>query len=536
MIRSLRWRLQIYYTALLLSVVAGFGSILYVQMRSSKLQEIDNQLQAAARILDAKLSRFPRYELESKDPPPLPAPGFGPKKGPDFWKEKKGPKDKKGPPPRDKKGGEFRPPPDGAFGPPDGKFGPPDGKFGPPPIPAKERERLLAELALPRELAGPEQERAYFAVWRADKSVLKSTELPEGIQVPVDHDANPRVAQRGEYREVSLGGSGNSRLIVGRTIEKELADLEAFAWQMIGIGAAVLVVGLAGGWWLASRIFRPIAAISAAASAISATNLSTRIEAANVDVELAGLAQVLNAMFERLEASFERQQQFTADASHELRTPLAILRGNAELALSQARTPEEYRETIEACLRAAERMTNLVQGLLTLARADAGNPGVHLHPVGLDKVSADCLTALKPLADERKIALTADLVPATIAGDANSLGQLVANLVTNAIQHNHVGGKVHLRLTTANDAAILTVNDTGPGIPDQARPRIFERFFRVDKARARASGGTGLGLAICKAIAEAHGATIDFDSVENAGATFRVVFPLRKTDDRIQGS
>jgi len=142
-----------------------------------------------------------------------------------------------------------------------------------------------------------------------------------------------------------------------------------------GIGLAVLAVGLIGGYAVAARLFRPIAAMSAAASAITATNLSTRLKTADVDVELAGLAQVLNAMLDRLEAAFERQQQFTADASHELRTPLSILRANAELALSQARSPEEYRQTIDACLRAAERMSNLVQGLLTLARADAGNRG-----------------------------------------------------------------------------------------------------------------------------------------------------------------
>ena len=134
----------------------------------------------------------------------------------------------------------------------------------------------------------------------------------------------------------------------------------------------MLAVGLAGGWLASARILRPVAAISATASAISATNLSERIDAAAVDRELADLAGVLNATFDRLEAAFERQARFTADASHELRTPLAVLRSQAQLALSRPRSAEEYRKSIEECLRAAERMTALVEGLLTLARADAG--------------------------------------------------------------------------------------------------------------------------------------------------------------------
>jgi heavy metal sensor kinase len=388
----------------------------------------------------------------------------------------------------------------------------------------------MAELTLPRELAGPggvpDAERAYFAVWRGDGSLLKSTPLPKGLAPRGNEDdfiSRPHMEERGDYREVWMRGPRNTRIVVGRSVVREWNDLYAFAWQIVGIGAAVLFVGLAGGFWLSSRIFRPIAAMSAAAAAISATNLSTRIETADVDVELAGLAQVLNAMFDRLEGAFERQQQFTADASHELRTPLAILRANAELALTQARSPEEYRQTIEACLRASQRMTTLVQGLLTLARADAGNPGAHFKAVRLDEIIADSLTSFKLLANEKKLTLTADLAPTTVLGDANSLAQLVDNLLSNAVQHNHAGGKVHVRLTSAG---VLSVTDTGPGIPEKDRPRIFERFFRVDKARTRASGGTGLGLAICKAIVEAHSGSIDFESSNDHGTTFRVRLPL----------
>jgi two-component system, OmpR family, sensor kinase len=476
MIKSLRWRLQIWYTGLLLAIVGGYGSIVYYQAQVSKFQEIDRQLEASALYLDATLRGLPLYLLDGKDPP---------------W-----PKEKKG---------------------------------GPPP---KGRDRLLADIALPRELEGPaglpDAEKPYFAVWRADGSLLKATPLPtESPRHDMDDATPPRphIEERGDYREAWMRGPRKTQIVVGRTVAKELTDLHAFAWQLIGFGAAVLLVGMAGGFWVAARIFRPISAMSAAAEAMNASNLSARIATSAVDVELAGLAEVLNSMFARLEAAFARQQQFTADASHELRTPLAILRANAELALAQSRSPEEYRHTIETCLRAGNRMSALVGGLLQLARADAGHPGMRWQEVRFDEVVTDCLTLVKPLAEEKRITLTADLSPAAITGDADSLAQLVDNLLSNAIQHNRPDGNVHVKLAATKSGAVLTVADTGIGIPEKDQPQIFERFFRVDKARARASGGTGLGLAICKSIVEAHGGTIAFESHENVGTTFRVELP-----------
>jgi heavy metal sensor kinase len=265
--------------------------------------------------------------------------------------------------------------------------------------------------------------------------------------------------------------------------------------------------------------------MSATASAISATNLSDRIDAKHVDTELLGLAQVLNAMFDRLEAAFQRQTQFTADASHELRTPLTIIRTHAELALSRSRSPEEYRQTLETCLRAVSRMGKLVDGLLTLARTDAGEAGGCSEVAELSAIVAESAALVRPLAEGRGLTMTAELASVEVVGDATGLAQVVTNLLHNAIQYNRAGGEVRISLTATANEAVLRVSDTGCGIPEEDRPHIFERFYRVDKARSRAVGGNGLGLAICKSIIEGHGGRIGFETELNAGSTFWVRLP-----------
>jgi heavy metal sensor kinase len=320
-------------------------------------------------------------------------------------------------------------------------------------------------------------------------------------------------------------GPHSTSIVVGRSTRKEHEDLRAFAWQLALAGIVVLGVGLVGGWFVSARILRPVAAISATASAISATNLSERIATEKVDRELEDLARVLNATFERLQAAFERQVRFTADASHELRTPLAILRSHVELSLSRPRTPEEYQRTLETCLRAAGRMTALVEGLLTLARADAGKIDLQRRPVDLKPIVEETLALLRPLAEDRRVSLNAALVSVEVNGDSLRLAQVVTNLVSNAIQYNRPGGQVFVQLATEPEAVVVTVKDTGCGIPEEDQAHLFERFYRVDKARSRASGGSGLGLAICRSIVEAHGGTIGFTSALNQGTTFEVRLP-----------
>jgi heavy metal sensor kinase len=335
------------------------------------------------------------------------------------------------------------------------------------------------------------------------------------------------VTQREHYREAVMLGPRRTRILVGQPVRKEQAELGAFAWQLAGAGALVLAVGLAGGWLISARILRPVAAISATASAISATNLAERIDPAAVDRELAELAGVLNAMFDRLEAAFARQARFTADASHELRTPLAVIRSHAELALSRPRNAAEYRETVATCLQASVRMSALVDGLLTLARADAGKLDLRREPVELKHLVEESITLFGPLADGKAVSLAATLAAAEVTGDPDRLAQVVTNLLSNAVQYNRAGGTVQVQLGVAEGAAVLSVTDTGCGIPEADRPHIFERFYRVDKARSRASGGSGLGLAICKSIVEAHGGSIGFETQPEQGSTFWVRLPCR---------
>ncbi len=493
MIKSLRWRLQGWYAIVLLAVVGGFAALLYAQVRSARFQEIDATLTADALYLDTNLRRFPPHELDGGRPDDRPPPP------PD--RPRDGPLDRE----------------------PDRPFDRPRRDRPGPPRP--NREQLLAELALPNR-PGASVGTTYFAVWRAEGSVLKAVDLPTDVTMPILQEGAPpatvRLGWRGDFREAAVLAPGATRVLVGRSVAAERADLTRFAWQLAGVGIAVWVVGLAGGWLASARILRPIAGMSATAAAISATNLSERINPATVDRELEDLARVLNTTFDGLEAAFERQARFTADASHELRTPLTVLRSQAQLALSRPRSAEDYRKTIEECLRAAERMTALVEGLLTLARADAGKLDLRREPVDLKSVTTDAVSQLRPLADGLGISVTVKLAPVQVQGDAGRLGQVITNLVANAIRYNRPGGKVRVRLADTDGEAVLKVDDTGFGIPDADQPHIFERFYRVSKDRSRLSGGSGLGLAISKSIVEGHGGTISFTSAMDKGTTFEV--------------
>jgi two-component system OmpR family sensor kinase len=312
--------------------------------------------------------------------------------------------------------------------------------------------------------------------------------------------------------------------VVGRSMARPMRELRSTALMLTGVGAGILLLGLVGGWWLASRAIRPIEDISATAVKISAGDLAQRIDVGETESELGRLASVLNSTFARLDAAFAQQQQFTSDAAHELRTPISVMLTQTQTALNRERSAAEYRETLESCQRAAQRMRRLIESLLELARFDAGQQPMKRLRFDLAQVARDCVTSIQPLAETRQVKLACELPPLECEGDSERLAQVVNNLLTNAITYNKENGEVRVRGEVKNGSVILTVSDNGAGISAEALPHVFDRFYRADSSRS--SGNTGLGLAISKAIVGAHGGEIEVSSQPGVGSVFTVRLPL----------
>lgn len=294
---------------------------------------------------------------------------------------------------------------------------------------------------------------------------------------------------------------------------------------LLGIPFALLLAG-GGGWILAGRALEPVDHITLMARSISATDLSQRINLNRQD-ELGRLAGTFDEMIRRLERAFAEQRQLTADVSHELRSPLTILEAQTTLALRRSRTAEEYRQVLKSVQEEVERMSDMVNQLLLLARAEAGQEPVNLEPVHLADIAQTVIDGLHPLAQEKGVVLTLQLDPrAWVQGDATRLRQLLRNLVDNALNHTPAGGQVEVAVSRTRDHAFVTVADTGEGIAPEDLPHIFQRFYRSDRARRRGTGNSGLGLAIVRWIVDAHGGEIEVHSTPSKGATFAVTLPL----------
>src|SRR5262245_28683427 len=329
--------------------------------------------------------------------------------------------------------------------------------------------------------------------------------------------AMPVTAKDGARYLVEVGASNHE-------IESALHGL----LLAIAIGLPVVVIiAVAGGYLLMRRALRPVDEITRSAERITSRNLGERLPAAETGDELERLSVGLNRMIARLDESFQHIHRFSADASHELRTPLTILRGELEAAVQQRQITQELRETLGSALEETERLSRIVESLMAIARLDAGEARVESALFDLAELTSGTTEQMRLLAEDKNVGLLCEAEQTVrVEGDRARLKQVIVNLVDNAIKYTPTGGLVGVKVWASDGHAMLEVSDNGVGIPPEALSHIFERFYRVDKARSRQMGGAGLGLSIIKAIVTAHGGQVRVESVEGKGSCFLVELPI----------
>lgn len=359
-----------------------------------------------------------------------------------------------------------------------------------------------------------------------DRQVLKRVSKGEivyqtqnlfGDEVPVRFINYPLLDYRKKVRGV---------IQVGTSLEYVQASMQNLLLiLLISVPTLIFIAGLAG-YFLAGKALKPIRDIAATTRHITANNLDERITIEVAKDDIGQLSQTINEMLDRLSAAFMKIKQFSADASHELRTPLTILRGEVEIGLRGERPVAEYREILVSNLEEIERMSKIVSDLLLLSRSDMGQEVLSWETVNLQELLDELIPQFVMLAAQKGVTLSEDVQPvAPVRGDSLRLRQLAANLLTNAIRYTPEGGQVVVRLRDGDRGVELAVEDTGIGIPEPDLPRIFDRFYRVDKARSRDEGGNGLGLSIVKWIVDAHHGEIGVESVVGEGSIFTVILP-----------
>jgi len=472
--RSIRWRLQLWHGLLLLAVLCGFAYTAQRLQWAQELRRVDSELQQHVNELLGLIGRPPG-------------------------------------PPREPSLEDFFPLPEDAWN-----------ASGP----RAQQEKALRDWAAAN--AG------WFVVWNREGAIQRASdaatagrhrpELAAGRPL-TPHGQSVALADGQPGRELAAATPRGEIVLAGRSVTAEAAASRRTAWRLAGLVAGIWLLGMLGGGWLTGRALRPIQTISDTAAGLSAGRLDRRIEVAATETELGRLATVLNATFARLRQAFDQQARFTADAAHELRTPVTVMLSQTQLALQRERTPEEYRDALQTCRRAAERMNGLIESLLELAHLDADAASLEKHTVDLAAVATDSATLVEGLAAERGLTLQRRLEPAPCQGDADRLGQVVTNFLSNALRHSPAGSTVTVASGQTDLRVWVSVADPGSGIAAEHLPHLFERFYRADPSRHRGSGGAGLGLAICKTIAEAHGGDIEVTSALGVGSTFTLWLP-----------
>jgi heavy metal sensor kinase len=397
------------------------------------------------------------------------------------------------------------------------------------------------------ELYSPAANERFIRITRGDGRVLYASGKPtdntfDPSRVPVLRPESPIEHYRKEsvpggalliatlkYRppKGSRGSAGPPYIVeVGASAERTETTLRQVL-LMLAVGLPVTVsIAVAGGFALVRRALKPVERIAHEAEAITQHNLSQRLPVMQTGDELERLSLSLNHMIGRLEDAIQSSKRFVADASHELRTPLTVLRGELEGLALDEQLKLRTRESLGSMLEEVDRLAEIVEGLLALSRLDAGEGQAESVRFDLFELAAITADQMGLLAEDKNITIIREGEPEiTVEGDRARLKQVVVNLLDNAIKYTPDGGSVRLRITREDGHAVLDVVDSGVGIPPEALPHVFKRFYRVDNARSRGQGGAGLGLSIVKSICAAHRVTVEVDSLPGRGSRFRLKFP-----------
>jgi heavy metal sensor kinase len=329
-------------------------------------------------------------------------------------------------------------------------------------------------------------------------------------------------------REIVTNNAGGRYLmLVGASIEPMHDTLAGFLGSMAWLIPTGMLLAAVSAWWIAGRALTPVAALAVAAREIAVGSLDRRLPVRGANDELDDLAREFNETLARLERAVGEMKQFTSSISHELRTPLAVLRGEAEIALMQASTTEQYRNILGSQLEEFEKLTRMINQLLTLARAESGQVKIEHEPVNISAMTHSLAEQLKPVAASKDIAMDCSCEPdVVIVGDSDWLERIILNLVDNAIKFTPGGGHVHVALGRNSHSATLEVRDDGKGIPAEALPYVFERFYRADPSRSNRVDGAGLGLSLVKWAVDQHHGTIHVESAPDKGTRVIVTLPV----------
>lgn len=493
--KSIRFRIQFWHSLLLIITTVGLSISYYYYEKQNRIQLVDIALQNESVRFVTTADRYIADRFPEIFPRPIPAPNRAGHRPP------------------------IRRPQGRPQGPNQGRE---QGRAQAVPLSLDEREDLLNTFA--------ESTNTFLYVWDKElKLVYRTRNASLTPPVPPTLPANVparRFISNNETRSLITGTLIGATIGLSKDTRELEKSLKTLILTLIGIDILVITLGVSVGWILTGRAIRPIHLINETAGKIASGQRNKRIDSSITDCELSQLAKVLNETFDKLDHSFDQQVKFTADASHELRTPVAAMLTQIQLALSKDREVEEYKEHLLACQGQAVHMRNLLNSLLDLARSDSGEIEFLLADYDLSELILECCEWLESLAAERQVELQTKLTSVTAQIDGLRMSQVLTNIISNAIHHSPPSSRILISLTTDNDTAIIAIKDQGPGIPEEAKDHIFERFYRASKSRTARQGSVGLGLAIAKTIVDKHKGQIMAESDSN-GTTFTVTLPLK---------